>query len=228
MTTATHDPADLLRRARVMVHIGPEHTTIRLSSSSPFMTFVASLIVLGLTAGVVYLFASVFANSNQVPVPWVIAGSAAVVAASLALAMRRRLINESGSQDLVIDRVTNQVTLPRTFGRAESLMLPLAQLTAILPAQEFARGEIPGLRDEALGPKEYKPLKLALDEPVRYFGSRQNACFAVVVLWRDGDGLERLDPIIRWYDHPRADALAHWLNLQCGLDPRLIAAPIVG
>lgn len=194
-----------------------ESIVVRLAESSAFMSFVAWIVGLGLLGCLVYVGMAAVRPSHQVPRPWVAIEVIFVIGVSLAMGYRRHLINESGEHDLVIDRVSASVSLPRSCGRIGPISMPLSSIIAILPAEEFARHDTPMLSDETFGPKVYKPLRLVVGEPVRDFGHRQNICFGVVIVWRDDDGRERIDAVARWYDHPRANAFAHWLSVECGV-----------
>ncbi|MCC6908569.1 MAG: hypothetical protein IT430_11545 [Phycisphaerales bacterium] len=208
---------ELLRLARVCVRTDAESTVVRLAESSAFMSFVAWLIGLGLLGCLVYVGIAAVLPSHQVPLPWVAIEVIIVIGVSVAMGYRRHLTNESGEYDLIIDRVSASASLPRSCGRVDRVLLPLASISAIVPAEEFARHDTPMLSDETFGPKVYKPLRLVVGEPVRDFGHRQNICFGVVIVWRDDDGRERLEAVARWYDHPRANAFAHWLSMECGV-----------
>lgn len=217
--TRGDNPDDLLRCARVKVRIGPDLISVQLSPSNALMTFVSSLIVLGLLGVVAYVLATSLMKSNQVPVAWTIVGGAVVIGLSLALAWRRYSAKAAGHDDFIIDRVTNTVTLPRTFGRTDALMISLAHITSIAPAMEMGR-EHRYAGVAAPGAASYTPIKLIVGEAVPEFSTHQNLCFAVVVLWRDEESGEHMDPIVRWYNHPRINALAHWLCLQCEVRPQ--------
>lgn len=214
----TQEHAELLRRARVNARIGSDRIVVDLTTASHWMTLLTSLLACGLVLIIAYFAAGALLPAGVPPTGYVIAGVVMSVLLSISLASARFFRNADGSEHLTIDRVTRDLTLPCNFGRSQPVVVPLHSITKIRPAEATAQTDIAMLSDDAIGARRYKLLRIAAGRPVRDLGHRESMLYAVVIAWRAHDHQsERLEVIASWYDHPRSDALAHWLCLQCNV-----------
>lgn len=161
---------------------------IRLPSVSPalvtllFLTFGPILVVIA-----VPYCAGMSPSVTVMLVAWaIVLGSAALLYLFMALPIAH------GKADLVIDHGEKTLTLPRTCGRRELVVVPIADVMAI----------------------DVVCVKKKGDEGTK-------CCYVTTLHWRAASGETCAGPLAEWYDVQPAEALAAWVRATAGISAQV-------
>ena len=210
-----HD--ELLRIARVRPRAINGITVIRLRGWSPLMVFIATLAVALALGSMAYPFVAMMGWTPRMIMLVATAAGALIVIVAVFLAITRHARIKAGYDDLIIDDSARAISLPVNFGRRTPTAMAIETITLVAPAEELLKsGDT--LDAHAFGAKRYRMRRIVPDTELPKIGHRSDIQYAVVICWKDADGKEMIEPIVGWYDLPRANAFAHWLRDRLGVD----------
>ena len=155
-------------------------THIRLPRLKPLTA--AGIAALGVSF--VSIFIVAFGTGMNPPL-WVLqAVWGVVVVVALSVYFWRMYVINSGAKDLVIDDESHMLSLPRSFGRKEDILVPLCNVINIDVETKTHRG--------SKGGTSYTYLPR--------------------IHWLDEHSQQRAEQLAEWHDPPRADEFTQWLS----------------
>jgi hypothetical protein len=153
---------------------------VRLSGWRPLAVGIATATAIA----IVLVFVVAFTGGSNPPLPIVLGAWGLILAGGLAAWGFQYAKVVRGDWDLLIDEYRQSLTLPRTCGRREEVVVPAEKVTAI----EIERAE------------------------KRNSEGRVTRSFIPTLLVTDGDGTIRREKLIDWSDEASAQGLTAWLR----------------